>query len=94
MSEENKKPIISPFTKELSRPSTEDEAFIHEVEKICNEHGYKNFFISFSPAEPTHRTARQWKSFSNGLSEDMVQCLEIIVKGMRATYDELKKKLL
>jgi len=90
----NDKPIPSPFAGELGKPSSEDEEFIKQVEAICQEHGYKNFFISFSPADPTHRTARQWKSFSNGLSEDMVQCLEIIVKGMRATYDEIKKKLL
>ncbi len=93
MENENKEPIPSPFMQELATPSSEDQKFIDEIAAICKEYGYRDFFISFTPADPSHRTARQWKSFSNGLSEDMVQCLEIITKGMRATWEALKKKL-
>lgn len=90
----NDEPIPSPFLGELMKPSEKDQEFLVAIALICESYGYKDFFIAFTDVARATRTARQWKSVSNGLGEDMVQSLEIITKGMRATWEEIKKRKL
>lgn len=89
--EEQGKP--SPYTETLLTPNAEDKAFVDEITRVCDDHGYGHFFIAFTRKQVVERTAKNWKGFSAGLTEDMVTYLELISQAMRVTWDTIRGKM-
>lgn len=75
-------------------PSDDDKEFLQEIDAVCAEFGIKHYFVAFKDEKDLGPDITQWKSFSNTLDEAMVKYLEMIMKAMRVTWEEVKKKKL
>lgn len=91
---ENKnEPQLSPYMQlPPQNLSKDDEHFLVELDRLCQSYGYDKYFIAFSSKNHLPANEVQWKAFSNGIGEQLVKYLEIMVQGIRKAWEDLKKK--
>jgi len=83
---DKKEPQPSPY---MPTPPTKNHIdFLEELDELCRAHGISQHFIAFADGGELVN----WKAFSNSLNKPMVEYLELIVNGIRKTWEDLQKK--
>jgi uncharacterized protein YbcV (DUF1398 family) len=67
-----------------------DKNFLTELDQVFKKYGHQHYFTAFEDKNAVGRIV--WQATSNDLNELMVQYLELIIRSMRETWNQIKPK--